>query len=192
MSDVSIRTDRLVLRPPRPGDLDRCAELLGDYEVAKMLSRVPYPYDMDQGRASLSRAQESWRDMRQAGQLTFQIDLDGQMIGSVAFKKLQETPEIGYWLGRAYWGKGFMSEAVGAAVGWLFNNFAHTRIACEAMTDNPASLNVAEKLGFTRVGEVGCVSASRGGTVPAIRAEVTREQFLNGQRSHTDPGLRAG
>ncbi|MEP3046821.1 MAG: hypothetical protein ABJL55_02145 [Roseibium sp.] len=35
-----IKTERLVLRIPAEQDLERCAELLGDYEVAKMLSRA--------------------------------------------------------------------------------------------------------------------------------------------------------
>ncbi|NKX62710.1 GNAT family N-acetyltransferase [Labrenzia sp. 5N] len=179
MSPV-MKTERLVLRAPRPEDLDRCAELLGDYEVAKMLSRVTYPYDLEQGRAYLALSVERWSTWQEAEELGFQIDCDGLMIGGIGFKKLRETPEIGYWLGRAYWGKGYMSEAVQAAVAWLFGNTDHKLVACEAMTDNPASLGVARKLGFREVGEVGCASVSRGCTMPAIRTEMTRTDFLNG------------
>ncbi|MES0883085.1 GNAT family N-acetyltransferase [Roseibium sp. SCP14] len=180
MSGVEIKTERLVLRPPSVQDLACCADLLGDYEVAKMLSRVPYPYDLEAGRQKLQRAADRWNDWKNAEDLGLQIDHDGEMIGSFSFKKLQDTPEIGYWLGRSYWGRGFMSEAVKAAISWLFENTSHTRVACEAMKDNPASLNVAEKLGFQKVAEVGCASLSRGGTILAIRTELTREAFLNG------------
>lgn len=175
-----LKTERLILRAPRPEDLDRCAELLGDYEVAKMLSRVTYPYDLEQGRAYLALSAERWSNWQEAEELGFQIDCDDRMIGGVSFKKLRETPEIGYWLGRAYWGKGYMSEAVQAVVAWLFENTDHQLVACEAMTDNPASLGVARKLGFREVGEVGCASVSRGCTMPAIRTELTRTDFLNG------------
>ncbi len=180
MTSPVIRTGRLVLRAPRPEDLDRCAELLSDYEVAKMLSRVPYPYDREVGLTYLTRGAERWRDRADAEELSFQVDLNGEMIGGVGFKKLQETPEIGYWLGRPYWGKGYMSEAARAAVAWLFQNTDRERLACEAMTENAGSLKVAEKLGFRTVGEVGCKSLSRGGTMPAIRMEMTRTEFLNG------------
>ncbi|TYC49336.1 GNAT family N-acetyltransferase [Rhodobacterales bacterium] len=180
MSGVEIQTDRLTLRQPRLEDLDRCAELLGDYEVSKMLSRVPYPYDRDQGRDSLAKAMQGWDDPENADSLTFQINHQGEMIGSLVFKKLQETPEIGYWLGRPYWGKGFMSEAARAALVWLFQNTAHPRVACEAMTDNPGSRMVAQKLGFEEVGDVSCASLSRGASIPALRMEVTRDNFLNG------------
>ena len=176
----ALKTERLILRAPRPEDLDRCAELLGDYEVAKMLSRVTYPYDLEQGRAFLALSAKRWTNWQEAEELGFQIDCEGEMIGGVSFKKLRETPEIGYWLGRAYWGKGYMSEAAQAAVAWLFENTDHKVVACEAMTENPASLGVARKLGFREVGEVGCASVSRGCTMPAIRTELTRTDFLNG------------
>lgn len=162
-------------------DLERCAELLGDYEVARMLSRVPHPYELERGRTSLQASVDRWADWKSAGDLGFQIDHEGEMIGGFAFKKLQETPEIGYWLGRPYWGRGFMSEALGGALAWLFANTDHRLVACEAMTENPASLHLARKQGFRGSDVVDCASVSRGVTVPAIRMELTRTQFLNGR-----------
>lgn len=180
MSAPVIETERLVLRAPCPEDLQSCARLLGDYEVAKMLSRVPYPYDLEGGRAYLARSVARWQNVSEADEVGFHFDHDGEMIGGMGFKKLQATPEIGYWLGRPYWGRGFMSEAVRAAVTWLFENTGHQRLAGEAMLENAGSLKVLEKLGFRLVGEVDCASVSRGETVPALRMEVTRTEFLNG------------
>ncbi|QDG74599.1 GNAT family N-acetyltransferase [Labrenzia sp. PHM005] len=180
MMPAEIRTQRLVLRPPHMDDLDTCAELLGDYDVAKMLSRVPYPYELESGRAYLTKAAENWQDPENADELPFHIDQDGQMIGCVSFKKLRATPEFGYWLGKPFWGKGYMSEAVHAATCWLFENTAHRVLAGEAMEENPASLKVLENIGFRVVGEVGCNSVSRGGSVPAVRAELHRSEFMTG------------
>ncbi|WP_434053868.1 MAG: GNAT family N-acetyltransferase [Roseibium sp.] len=180
MTAPSIRTRRLILRPPALEDLNRCAALLGDYEVAKMLSRVPYPYDLEQGRQYLEKSVARWEKHETADELGFHVDHEGELIGGLGFKKLQETPEIGYWLGRPYWGRGFMSEALTAAIGWVFDNTAHDLLACEAMTENPASIKVMEKAGFRPVGEVGCESVSRGETLPAIRSEMTRTDFMRG------------
>ncbi|MEP3430097.1 MAG: GNAT family N-acetyltransferase [Roseibium sp.] len=180
MSFSGIRSERLLLRAPALHDIQECAELLGDYEVAKMLSRVPYPYDLELGKAYLGRASENWNEPHLAEELVFHIDHDGQMFGGLSFKKLQETPEIGYWLGRPYWGKGFMSEAVSAAIGWLFQNTGHACVVSEAMTENPASLKVMEKLGFRVIGEVGCASVSRASTIPGIRTELSRVDYLTG------------
>jgi len=181
MSAVILKTNRLHLRAPAPEDLDSCAALLGDYEVAKMLSRVPYPYDLEAGRVYLARSEEHWRNVSQADELSFHIDHDGQMIGSIGFKTLRETPKIGYWLGRPSWGKGYMSEAAEAVVTWLFTQTDHECLAGEAMMENSGSLKVLERLGFRRVAQVGCTSVSRGATVPALRMEVTRTEFLNGR-----------
>lgn len=180
MSQALVATERLSLRKPAMADLDACAELLGDYEVAKMLARVSYPYDLDAGRAYLATAIRNWADASRAPELAFHIDHKGQMIGYIGFKKLQETPEIGYWLGRPFWGKGFMSEALSAAINWMFENTGHDQIAAEAMTENPASLKVMDKIGFRTVGEVGCASVSRGTTMPAIRKELKRTDFVYG------------
>lgn len=178
MSAPRIETERLVLRGPRISDLDRCAELLDDYDVAKMLARVPYPYDLETGKAFLARAAENWADRAQADGLVFCIDHDGWMIGCLGFDKLRQTPHLGYWLGRRWWGRGFMSEAARAALGWFFQNTDHARVTSEAMTENPASLKVMEKLGFRAVGEGECSSLARGGAVPSIRTELLREDFV--------------
>lgn len=180
MSAAVIETERLVLRQPVPEDLDQCAELLGDYDVARMLSRVPYPYDLDSGRIHLEKATANWSAPEPADELSFHIDHDGQMVGCVSLKKLQPAPEFGYWLGKPFWGKGYMSEAVQAVTSWLFENTGHSVLAGEAMADNPASLKVMQKIGFRVAGEVGCASVSRGTTVPAIRVELRRSEFLAG------------
>lgn len=180
MTTPRVETERLVLRPPRLQDLPACAELLGDYAVAGMLSQVPHPYDLEAGRQRLARSVARWDDWKAADDLAFHVDHDGRLIGGLGFKKLQATPEIGYWLGRPFWGKGFMSEAVHAALGWLFAEFDPAVVACEAMRENEASLHVARKAGFRQVGTVGCDSLARGGSVPAIRAELTREDFFKG------------
>jgi len=181
MIPSEIRTARLVLRPPRPEDLGTCAELLGDYEVATMLSRVPYPYDLEAGRTFLERAAKSWKAPDTANELPFHIDHSGQMIGGLSFRTLQETPRIGYWLGRPYWGHGFMSEAVRAALEWLFHTTGHTRLVSEAMKTNAASLAIMMKMGFRQVGEGLCDSAAHSGPVLSVETELTRADFMTGR-----------
>jgi RimJ/RimL family protein N-acetyltransferase len=128
-----------------------CAALLGDYEVVKMLSRVPYPSMIWRADGHfLTGRLRVGRHRKQADELPFHIDHDGQMIGAVGFRKLQETPRIGYWLGQPYWGQGFMSEAVLAALQWLFRTTGHNRVVSEAMKTNVASLAIMKKWAFAR------------------------------------------
>ena len=65
-------------------------------------------------------------------------------------RQLRRSFEIGYWLGRAYWGRGIMTEAVSAVTGWLFD--AHpdvVRVWAGVFAWNPASARVLEKAGYT-------------------------------------------
>ena len=169
MTTPSIRTGRLTLRPPAPDDLDRCAELLGDYEVAKMLSRVPYPYDLEQGRQYLERSAARWETFDTADELGFHVDHEGEMIGGVGFKKLQETPEIGYWLGQDWWGPGYVTEAAQAVMDWAETEMDIEQFASGHFTDNPASGRVLRKLGFVPCGEVELYGRARDRKSPALR-----------------------
>ncbi|EFO32951.1 acetyltransferase [Roseibium sp. TrichSKD4] len=177
MTNTQIKTQRLVLRQPRASDIQMIAQHLGDYEVAKMLARVPYPYDLETGRQRLQKIIEWWEKPSSAPELVFHVDHKGQMIGSVSFKALHETPEIGYWLGRPHWGQGMMSEAVAAAIDWLFQTTDHEMVLGTAMEENTNSLNVLTKCGFEAIGRSASMSLARGDYVPDIVMKLTRNAF---------------
>ncbi|GGB46523.1 N-acetyltransferase [Roseibium aquae] len=177
MTAPRINTARLRLRAPGSADLERCALLLGDYEVAKMLSRVPYPYDMEAGKAFLSCAAENWKSWPRSAEANFLIDCGGEMIGGISFKALHETPEIGYWLGRAYWGQGYIGEAIGAAIEWFFAATDHEILLGMAMEENERSINAMIKCGFEQVGRSASMSLARGDYVPDVVMKLTREAF---------------
>ncbi|MHB1111305.1 MAG: GNAT family N-acetyltransferase, partial [Devosia sp.] len=92
---------------------------------------------------------------QRADERAYAITLDGQFIGVVGFTYFQdgEPPELGYWLGEPYWGKGYMSEAVKALLDAAFATRQYPRIKSRALASNAASLNVLEKAGFKRVRE---------------------------------------
>ena len=94
------------------------------------------------------------------------------MIGVVSVEPTDETYEMGWWLNQRFWGKGYMTEAVGAVVhqARLFN--PDIIIGAGAISDNPASLRIQEKLGFeiTGVEQVHC--NSRNEIVDVIRTRL--------------------
>ncbi|MBN9001054.1 MAG: GNAT family N-acetyltransferase, partial [Rhizobiales bacterium] len=59
-----------------------------------------------------------------------------------------ETPELGYWLGVEYWGRGFGTEAARATIDFAFEEFAIEQMISGARVVNPASRNILEKCGF--------------------------------------------
>lgn len=89
---------------------------------------------------------------------TWFIELPGgKRIGDLCFKGLSEdgVTEIGYGLLPEYWGKGYATEAVDAAVAWAANQPGVTAVEAETGPDNAASQRVLEKVGFVPNGVIG-------------------------------------
>jgi RimJ/RimL family protein N-acetyltransferase len=59
-----------------------------------------------------------------------------------------DAPELGYWFGVDYWGRGFATEAARAVIDYAFEEYNVDRMVSGARVVNPASRNVLEKCGF--------------------------------------------
>jgi RimJ/RimL family protein N-acetyltransferase len=171
-------TDRLVLRRLRTDDADAIAHILGDFDVAKMLVRVPFPYDRKDAETWLAL----WEQGKISGDgfvLTLKDD-PAHLIGFVSIEKRAEGrgAEIGYWLGKDHWGKGLMSEAVDAVIQRFFRANIGATLYSGVIADNPASLKIQRKLGFdiSGVKEVWCVP--RNAMVKVVETEVTFGSFM--------------
>ena len=79
----------------------------------------------------------------------FCIEVNGVAVGGIGIRLGQDvhrqTAGLGYWLGEGFWGRGIMTEAVGAFSDSCFEDFPLRRIYAEAFANNPASAHVLEK-----------------------------------------------
>jgi RimJ/RimL family protein N-acetyltransferase len=176
-------TERLNLRAMEENDIPRCAELIGDWDVAKWLVRVPYPYSLDDAKW--------WYDHLHPGYLAGTPEFyiiadkkDNALIGGIGFHppNVPEPEEgdvvLGYWLGKTYWSQGFMSEAVKTALPLAFARNDIKKVTTFTDPANQASQNVLRKAGFTYLGigpriELDCLRGSE----EVTRWEMTREGF---------------
>jgi RimJ/RimL family protein N-acetyltransferase len=122
-----LETERLILRAPRLGDAKIVAVLANDRRIAENTARIPHPYrrtDADDFIVSANRGSETTFVVAQRnGQGNPQI------IGACGFTQIdRHPPEIGYWLGVKFWGKGYATEAVRAVIDHVF-----TDLDCEAI-----------------------------------------------------------
>jgi len=148
----TLSTARLTLRPTTLGDAPRIAELANDYDVVKTTGGMPFPYRLADAEAYLARR----RAADPAREALFAIDLHGEgLVGLLGFQPTGElAPEVGYWLGKAYWGRGIASEALAAAVVWAGEAWRRRcLLACHHL-DNPASGRVLARAGFLYTGRV--------------------------------------
>jgi [ribosomal protein S5]-alanine N-acetyltransferase len=174
MRDI-IKSDRLTLRPFTMADVDQVCGLVGNYEVAKMLSRAPHPYSVQDAQNWISRHDAG----RAAGtDFPYAITLtsDGTLIGCIGLHKAVRLDEIapnalevGYWIGQPFWGQGYATEAGRALVAAFDEDLGPAPLVSGHFTENPQSGHVLEKLGFHYVGEpttIFCVA--RNAEVPDV------------------------
>lgn len=117
---------------------------LNQWDVARFLTRPPYPYTEDDARALLAKQVPP-----EPGRVHLVIDLPGQgMIGALT---MFET--IGFWLNCDFHGRGYMTEACVALLDWHFAARPVSIVRSGAHLGNEASLGVHRKLGFTETGD---------------------------------------
>ena len=108
-------------------------------------------HSLDKSREFTKRCLDLWG----VSQWTFAICESDRLIGCVgldSYESFLSSAEIGYWLRTDRAGRGLMTEAAGAVVDFAFGELNLHRIELHADTRNAASIRVAEKLGFARVG----------------------------------------
>jgi len=165
-AERTLTTQRLTLRPMDMADAARVALMCNDWDVARMLSLVVHPYAVSDAESWIARhpaGAEEGSDFPFAV-----IGPHGLLIGCVGLT-LKNAPayEIGYWLGREAWGKGYATEAGAAVVAWARDVLKVPALTSAHFIDNPASGNVLKKLGFTYTGEDDHPCLARGSTVRA-------------------------
>ena len=141
------RTRRLFLRPAWPEDWEAVFGGIADEGVVRNLARAPWPYRAEDARAFVSREQ----DPRRPSFLLIRPE-NGQAIGCAGLGDHDGEPELGYWIARPFWGRGYATEA-GVGVLEIARLLGHRRVSAGHFVDNPASGRVLRKLGFVPTGQ---------------------------------------
>jgi|SRR5690348_9734978 RimJ/RimL family protein N-acetyltransferase len=159
------RTPRLLLRPGFPEDAPALAGAIGDEAIVRNLAVVPWPYTLRDAEAYLA----SPKDPVLPSFLIFErTDAAPRLVGSCGLgRRPSGAVELGYWIGRASWGRGFATEA-GRALIAIAEALGLARLEASHFIDNPASARVLDKLGFESTGLVAPrMNCARGEEVPA-------------------------
>jgi 8-oxo-dGTP diphosphatase len=150
------------LRGVDPGDADVLTELLaGDTELALRTATMPIPYTLEDAHAFLRTADPT---------RTFAIvrGEPEEVVGVIGMVENEEGIEIGYWVGRRYWGHGYATAALSLLIS-LMRQKGIAQVCADVFPDNPASARVLEKCDFVRQGEVERHLPKRGGWRRLVR-----------------------
>ena len=176
--EAILETERLKLRPLRDGDAQRITRFIGDFDVAKMLARVPYPYALKDAQDWLGTLPE-----RTARGEVFNRAIDsGGLVGVLGIHDIrpiegEKIGELGYWLAKPYWGKGLMSEAARAFVHYAFDGLGLAGLISGHFKENQRSGRVLAKLGFRPAGEGLMHCTARGEKVAHVDVFLTRARW---------------
>ncbi len=176
-AQVPVETPRLTLRDLRAADAPRIARYVGDIKVARMLAAVPLPYAEADALEFIAGMREANAGGQGLGLAIAENHDRDALIGVISFIGTVASAEIGWWLGRPYWGRGFASEAAAALVRVAFLESRLQRLTAGAFFDNPASLHVQDKVGFIRTGESQRHNLARDGLVRHVDTEISRATF---------------
>lgn len=152
------------LRPYSLGDADRLAVLLNDPDVTAMTSSIPYPYARSDAEAFLSSVRNE-----EGRKVSRVILLGDELVGGIGLgPRPGGAEEIGYWVGKPFWGQGIATKAVGAFLTVLDEQGVGGNIEARTVASNRPSQRVLEKNGFVNRGDGICVTPARqADTMPA-------------------------
>lgn len=170
---MQIALSRAEIRDWRSSDLAALVQAANDRAIWRNVrDRFPHPYTEAHGRnwleyaASLSPA------------TSFTIAVDGAAVGAIGLELQSDihrrSAEVGYWLGRAHWGRGIATEAVRALCAWAFREFDLCRLFAGVIQWNVASMRVLEKAGFEREARLRKAVTKDGQTVDEILYALVR------------------
>ncbi|MEP6820290.1 MAG: GNAT family N-acetyltransferase [bacterium] len=152
MDEVRLETDRLIMRMWRDEDHEQYARLCADPEVMRFLGGKTF---------SLT---ESWRHMafmighwqlRGYGIWAVEEKGSGRLLGRIGFMNPPGWPgfELGWTLGREFWGRGYATEGARRALDYAFTELDKDHVISCIHPDNVPSIRVAERLGEKLEGE---------------------------------------
>jgi RimJ/RimL family protein N-acetyltransferase len=141
--------ERALLRPWRQDDRAALLRHANDRAVWRNLRPLPHPYTDADATAWLHHAAA---DPPPAG--VWAIEVGGEAVGTIALERGTDVEamslEVGYWIGRPFWGRGITTEALRAVTAAALAEPDVARIFAPVFSWNPASMRVLEKAGYRR------------------------------------------
>jgi len=183
-----LETALLILRPLTPRDAVDIVRLVNDFEVARYTATIPHPYDIQMAREFVT-APETAADAGERfpddpeGAVVLAITLrgEGQMLGCIGLQKTPEGTELGYWIGKQYWGNGYATEAAQRMVRLAFETYQLPYLIASAVTINDASHRVLEKAGFAICGTGDIHSRAQNCELPVVHRRLDAAEWQRRQ-----------
>ncbi len=162
---MQLETKRLILREPKIKDWKDIVEGIGDYDVAKMMVSVPYPYAKKDALWFIKLKIKELKKKEPNAYLFFiELKSEKKVIGAIEVFKIDRfhgTGETGSWINKKYWRNGYITEAKIALNDFAFNKIKLRRLDSPIFKDNIASNATQIKMGYVLEGVMRKVHRSK-------------------------------
>jgi len=182
-----LRTDRLLLRPFTPGDIDAVAVHCNDFEFARTTAALPFPYARHHAEEWIA-SHRALIEQNRIWPFAIERKEDSQLIGSIEirFEWEHRAADLGYGIYRPFWRNGYATEAARAVITEGFDRCGLNRVHAHHFSGNPASGRVLEKCGMTYEGTMRQRVCRFGVVHDAVHYAILRSDDARGQEKHDD------
>jgi ribosomal-protein-alanine N-acetyltransferase len=145
-----VTSERLILREPEMHDGPSIVELAGAFEIADTTLRIPHPYNLGQAQSWIKevRRLSSKNSLRQ---WVIILQKGRTLIGAIGLSGIDyrhRHGELGYWIGKPWWGRGYATEAAKTVLHYAFWDLNLHRVYAHHFVRNEASGRVLQKAGM--------------------------------------------
>ena len=149
----TLYTDRLVLRPFSLEDAPVVRRLAGERDVASTTINIPHPYEDGMAEAWI-RTHRPGFERGESAVFAVTVRATDDLLGAIGLTVVtaHDRAELGYWIGKPFWGRGYATEAAAAVLAYAFDVLGLNRVHATHLTRNPASGRVMQKIGMTHEG----------------------------------------
>lgn len=175
-----IATPRLVLRKPAMNDAAALVSLANNKNIVENTASLPYPYGLKDAEAWIERTHDRPADKGRGFVICLKDETE-TLIGCGGWAEVPtaELPQIGYWVGEPYWGKGYATEAAHCVVDHAFTLGQQDRIGAGCRVTNVASRRVIEKCGFQYDGLGMIQFRFHNGSLPILKYQMDRATWAS-------------
>ena len=149
----TLECERLRLNPFSHEDAPRVEALLIDPAIARSTLSIPHPYPVGAALPWIVSHAEAWREGRE-GTWAVTRRAGGTVVGALSLRMAAAhlRGEVGYWISRDEWGRGYATEALRRLVAFAFDEVGLHRVQAHHFVENPASGRVMARAGMRAEG----------------------------------------
>lgn len=150
--------------------------------MAATTGSIPHPYEASMAEAWISSHEDEFENGNQVPLAIDQTDTQ-ELIGAIGLilDKANHMAELGYWIGKPFWNRGYATEASWAVIEYGFSQLNLNRIFARHMTNNPASGRVLLKAGMQLEGVLRQSMYRWGSFEDSAYYSILRQDYLKGK-----------